>query len=78
MSLKVKDFLNFYGFLEIQGKNVMLPLFGGSLMNTKMKEGARNKGNTFFLRIPWNKGGLVNMGPGAGFTKGLRLSLDLG
>ena len=31
-------------------------------MNTKTKEGARNKGN--FLRVPWNKGGLVNTGPG--------------
>ena len=33
-------------------------------MNTKTKEGARNKGNPYFLRVPWNKGGLVNMGPG--------------
>ena len=32
-------------------------------MNTKTKEGARNKGNPYFLRIPWNKGGLVNTGP---------------
>ena len=32
-------------------------------MNTKTKEGARNKGNSYFLRVPWNKGGLVNMGP---------------
>ena len=38
-------------------------------MNTKTKEGARNKGNPYFLRVPWNKGGLVNMGPG------LKLSL---
>ena len=33
-------------------------------MNTKAKEGARNKGNPYFLRIPLNKGGLVNTGPG--------------
>ena len=33
-------------------------------MNTKTKEGARNKGNPYFLRVPWNKGGLVNTGPG--------------
>ena len=33
-------------------------------MNTKTKEGTRNKGNPYFLRVPWNKGGLVNMGPG--------------
>ena len=33
-------------------------------MNTKRKEGARNKGNPYFLRVPWNKGGLVNTGPG--------------
>ena len=33
-------------------------------MNTKTKEGTRNKGNPSFLRVPWNKGGLVNMGPG--------------
>ena len=33
-------------------------------MNTKTKEGARNKGNPYFLRAPWNKGGLVNTGPG--------------
>ena len=33
-------------------------------MNTKIKEGARNKGNPYFLRVPWNKGGLVNTGPG--------------
>ena len=32
-------------------------------MNTKTKEGARNKGNSYFLRVPWNKGGLVNTGP---------------
>ena len=32
-------------------------------MNTKTKEGARNKGNLYFLRVPWNKGGLVNTGP---------------
>ena len=32
-------------------------------MNTKTKEGARNKGHPYFLRIPWNKGGLVNMCP---------------
>ena len=29
-------------------------------MNTKTKEGARNKGNPYFLRVPWNKGGLLN------------------
>ena len=34
-------------------------------MNTKTKEGARNKGNPYFLRVPWNKGGLVNTGPGS-------------
>ena len=33
-------------------------------MNTKTKEGVRNKGNPYFLRVPWNKGGLVNTGPG--------------
>ena len=33
-------------------------------MNTKTKEGARNKGNPYFLRVPWNTGGLVNTGPG--------------
>ena len=32
-------------------------------MNIKTKEGARNKGNPYFLRVPWNKGGLVNTGP---------------
>ena len=32
-------------------------------MNTKTKEGARNKGNPYFLRVPWHKGGLVNTGP---------------
>ena len=35
-------------------------------MNTKTMEGARNKGNPYFLRVPWNKGnkgGLVNTGP---------------
>ena len=32
-------------------------------MNTKTKEGARNKRNPYFLRVPWNKGGLVNTGP---------------
>ena len=31
-------------------------------MNTKTKEGARNKGNPYFLRVPGNKGGLVNTG----------------
>ena len=38
-------------------------MFKGSLMNTKTKEGARNKANPYFLRVPWNKGGLVNTGP---------------
>ena len=33
-------------------------------MNTKTKEGTRNKGNPYFLSVPWNKGGLVNTGPG--------------
>ena len=33
-------------------------------MNTKTKKGAGNKGNFYFLRVPWNKGGLVNTGPG--------------
>ena len=33
-------------------------------MYNKMKEGARNKGNPYFLRVPWNKGGLTKMGPG--------------
>ena len=37
-------------------------------MNTKTKEGARNKGNPYFLRVPWNKGGLVNTGPGLKYT----------
>ena len=32
-------------------------------MNAKTKEGARNKGNPYFLRVPCNKGGLVNTGP---------------
>ena len=33
-------------------------------MNTKTtKEGAENKGNPYFLRVPWNKGDLVNTGP---------------
>ena len=47
-------------------------------MNTKTKEGARNKGNPYFLRVPWNKGGLVNTGPGAGFMKSLKLSQTQG
>ena len=34
-------------------------------MNTKTKEGARDKGNPYFLRVPWNKGGLVNTDPDA-------------
>ena len=34
-------------------------------MNTKTKEEARNKGNPYFLRVPWNQGGLVNTTPGA-------------
>ena len=34
-------------------------------MNTKTKKGARNKGNSYFLRIPWNKRGLVNTGSGS-------------
>ena len=38
-------------------------------MNTKTKEGARNKGNPYFLRVPWNKGGLVNTGPGLWLMK---------
>ena len=38
-------------------------------MNTKTKEGARNKGNPYFLRVPWNKGGLVNTGPDFVFPK---------
>ena len=33
-------------------------------MNTKTKEGARNEGNSYILRVPWNKGGLVNTCPG--------------
>ena len=33
-------------------------------MNTKInKKRARNTGNPYFLRVPWNKGGLVNTGP---------------
>ena len=32
-------------------------------MKTKAKEGARNKGNPYFLWVHWNKGGLVNTGP---------------
>ena len=32
-------------------------------MNTKTKEGARNKGNPYFLRVASDKGSLVNMGP---------------
>ena len=42
-------------------------------MNTKTKEGARNKGNPYFLRVPWNKGGLVNMGP----VHGLKLNNNI-
>ena len=38
-------------------------------MNTKTKEGARNKGNLYFLRDPWNKGGLVNTGPDISLKK---------
>ena len=41
-------------------------------MNTKTKEGARNKGNPYFLRVPWNKGGLVNTGPGGQAKANLR------
>ena len=41
-------------------------------MNTKTKEGARNKGNPYFLRVPWNKGGLVNTGPGPSFNSSCR------
>ena len=33
-------------------------------MNTKTKEGARNKGNPYFLMVQWNKEGLVNTGHG--------------
>ena len=33
-------------------------------MKTKTKEGARNNGNPYFLSVHWNKGGLVNTGPG--------------
>ena len=32
-------------------------------MNTKTKEGAKNKGNSYLLRVLWHKGGLVNTGP---------------
>ena len=32
-------------------------------MNSKTKEETRNKGNPYFLRVLWNKGGLVNTGP---------------
>ena len=39
-------------------------------MNAKTKEGARNKGNPYFLNVPWNKGGLVNTGPGLTLTQG--------
>ena len=39
-------------------------------MNTKTKEGARHKGNPYFLRVPWNKRGLVNTGPYV-FDKGI-------
>ena len=35
-------------------------------MNTKTNEGARNEVNPYFLRAPWNKGGLVNTGPEVG------------
>ena len=38
-------------------------------MNTKTKEGERNKGNPYFLSVPWNKGGLVNTGPGLNKTR---------
>ena len=34
-------------------------------MNTKTNKGGTNKGNPYFLRVPWNKGGLVNTGPGS-------------
>ena len=33
-------------------------------MNTKMKEVARNEGNPLYLKVIWNKGGLLNTGPG--------------
>ena len=46
-------------------------------MNTKTKEGARNKGNPYFLRVPWNKGGLVNTGPGLCFKKGFNKDISL-
>ena len=39
-------------------------------MNTKSKEGAGNKGNPYFLRAPWNKRDLVNMGPVLGCAGG--------
>ena len=38
-------------------------------MDTTIKEGARNKENPYFLRVLWNKGGLVNTGPGLILTK---------
>ena len=41
-------------------------------MNTKAKEGARNKGNPYFLRVLWNKGGLVNTGPGIDSRRNLK------
>ena len=32
-------------------------------MNTKASRGGRNKGDPYFFRVHWNKGGLVNTGP---------------
>ena len=47
-------------------------------MNTKTKEGARNKGNPYFLRVPWNKGGLVNAGPDSQWRSSVDLSWPCG
>ena len=46
-------------------------------MNTKTNKAARNKGNPYFLRVPWNKGGLVNTGPGHTVPCGSHIDLHL-
>ena len=55
----VKD----YGPFKILG-NKRRFLCNGRLFNILTKEGATNKGNLYFLRVVWIKGGLVNTRPG--------------